>query len=347
MSSVSKASPSFWRFQIVGWAVYALISIPVKFVMFGSFSGAAISLYRELLGFSLTCGMYPIYRHIYAQWSAFSILLVIVALSFVGSSAEFLISFALHNVVLFDEAGFSNDATRVGVLYYRAAVFASWGFLYFGLRLYNEAKDLNQRLVRAISENRLAEAQLLRSQMNPHFLFNALTTIRGSVERSREEFRRIIQSLADYLVYSLDHGKDDLVTLGMEFDATRNYLQVEKSRFQDGIEIECHIEDAARSVRVPGIVLQPLVENAVKYGWQTSHKPLRVRMEVDRPDRNTVRIVVSNSGHWVEPQEKEKTSHLGLTGLRRRLELLYADQHRVEVTDAFGWITITIHIPTL
>ena len=319
----------------------------MKWAIFGSMSGVLISLYREVLGFLLTLGFRFVYRRIFGRWKIFNILLTIIGLSLAGSVLEILVSYALHNVVLFDEAGFGNDTDRTVALYYRALVFAGWSFLYFVFRLFHEAGALSERLACAVADNRDAEAQLLRSQMTPHFLFNALATIRGSAEGATGEFRQTIQSLANYLVYSLDHGRDRLVTLGMEFDATCNYLQVEKARFLNGIEIDWHIDEAARSVRVPGVILQPLVENAIKYGRDTSETPLRIRLNVLRLRRDAVQITVSNTGHWTQPQEKEKSSHLGLSGLRRRLELLYADRHKIEISDAGGWVTLTIHIPTL
>ncbi len=152
--------------------------------------------------------MYLIYRNTsYRQMQVSRLIVLILVLSFSGSTLEILISFALHNVFLFKEAAFSDNSIRVGVLYYRAGLFASWSFLYFVLRLYYESRDLNRRLVHAMSECQETEVQLFRSQMNPHFLFNALTTIHGSVERSREELRRIIQSLGDYLRYAAAAGE--------------------------------------------------------------------------------------------------------------------------------------------
>ncbi len=151
----SKLTP-FWKCQLGGWAVYALIVIPVKWALFRSFSGAAVSFYRELLGLFLTFGMYLIYRHIYGRWRISNILFTVFVLSFAGSAIEIIISFALHNVVLFEEAGFSNDTTRMGVLYYRAAVFAGWSFLYFVFRLIHESDDLQNRLAEALAHHREA-----------------------------------------------------------------------------------------------------------------------------------------------------------------------------------------------
>jgi len=342
--SLWRKLPQFWKYQIVGWAVYALIAIPVKWAIFHSLSGAVISFYRELLGLLLTFGMYLVYRHIYGRWKIFSILLVVIALSFAGSALEILISFALHNVVVFEEAGFSNDATRMGVLYYRAAVFASWSFLYFGLRLYDDSRDLRDRLAEALAHYRETELQMLRAQMNPHFLFNALNGI-GTM--AGKKLQTLVQSLTAFLRFSLDHGADAFVPLGTEYDAMRDYLEVEKFRFRDALEFECHIDEAARPVPVPGIILQPLVENAIKYGRETSGLPLRVHVKVSRPNSSAVQIDVRNTGCWTEPKQREKSSHLGLGNLRRRLELLYADRHQLDIKDDSGWVAVNIRIPTI
>ncbi len=339
----SKLSP-FWKCQLAGWALFALVSIPIKWALFRSFSGAAVSFYRELLGLVLTFGMYLIYRHIYGRWRFSNILFTVFVLSFAGSAVEIIISFALHNVVVFEEAGFSNDITRMGVLYYRASVFAGWSFLYFVLRLIYESQDLRKRLAEALAHHREAEIQMLRAQMNPHFLFNALNAVATLLGKSGSE---LIRSLTSYLRFSLDHGTDAFVPLGTEYDAMRDYLAIEKSRFRDDLEVECHIDEAARPVPVPGIILQPLVENAIKYGRETSDLPLKVRVKVSRPDASTVQIDVCNTGYWMEPTQREKSSHLGLKNLRRRLELLYADRHRLEIRNDGGWVAVNIHIPTV
>lgn len=347
MNSLWSKLTSFWKLQLGGWAVYALIVIPVKWALFGSIVGAAISFYRELIGLVLTFGMYLVYRRIYGHWPVSGILFTVFVLSFAGSAIEIILSLALHNVVIFEEAGFSSDTTRMGVLYYRAAVFAGWSFLYFMLRLISESEDLRRRLAEALVHYRETELQMLRAQMNPHFLFNALNAVGTLAGKSGTKLRALVRSLSDYLRFALDHGADAFVPLGTEYDAMRDYLEVEKFRFSDDLEFECHIDEAARPVAVPGIILQPLVENAIKYGRETSDLPLRVHVKVSRPDASAVHIDVRNTGYWTEPRQREKPSHLGLKNLRRRLELLYADRHRLEIKNDSGWVAVNIHIPTI
>jgi len=192
--------------------------------------------------------------------------------------------------------------------------------------------------------------------MNPHFLFNALNTIRYGIEKPKpehkSELKSTVQSLADYLRFSLDHGNDDFVSLGEEYDAMLDYLRVEKSRFRTDLVCECHIDETLRSVQVPGIILQPLVENAIKYGRETSSLPLQVRVSVTSDDQGMMSLKVSNSGDWI-PQEKNdppkqrlgKSSHLGLQNLRRRLELLYPGKHSLEIESDNGWVNVNVKLP--
>ncbi|MGC2576790.1 MAG: histidine kinase [Terrimicrobiaceae bacterium] len=166
------------------------------------------------------------------------------------------------------------------------------------------ARDRELRLARAESERRKAELQMLRAQVNAHFLFNALNTIRARVEGFTQELRNIVHSLADYLQYSLEHADREFVPLGKEFEALVSYLKVEKARFRDELEIDCRIEDAARNIAVPGIILQPLIENAIKHGRQTSRIPLKLRVLLFCPETERIHIEVSNTGSCIRAFRK-------------------------------------------
>ena len=109
--------------------------------------------------------------------------------------------------------------------------------LYFGIKLMKAARDRELSLARAEAAKRETELQMLRAQINPHFLFNALNTIRAGVEGVEEEVKDVIHSLAEYLRYSLEHGKRELVPLGKEFEALVSYLRAEKARFRNDLEV--------------------------------------------------------------------------------------------------------------
>jgi two-component system, LytTR family, sensor kinase len=154
----------------------------------------------------------------------------------------------------------------------------------------------------------------------------------------------MVQALADYLHYSLTHRNDDFVPMGEEYDALMGYLTLERARLDGKLSIDCQIDDEARKALVPGIILQPLVENAVKYGRETSPSPLQLRLHVLRSGPE-LQIEVSNSGHWIETDSNRSTGGVGLENLQRRLALLYPGQHRLEITREAEHVSVRICIP--
>jgi Histidine kinase len=118
--------------------------------------------------------------------------------------------------------------------------------------------------------------------MNPHFLFNSRTSIEAGLGKQLPNVRAMAQALADYLHYSLTHRNDDFVPMGEEYDALIGYLTLERARLDGKLNIDFQIDNEARKALVPGIILQPLVENAIKYGRETSPSPLQLRLHVLR-----------------------------------------------------------------
>lgn len=338
--------PLFWRFQLAGWTAFVIITFPLKCVLFGGPDTAIIiSAVRDGSSLLLTLVLRRIYQNYWSDKIGRMIALIVVSCALAGLLQGALL-LLLNPVVSSAGELHITKAKEFDALYERTGLLYAWSFLYFGIRHAIEGIRRELRLALIESEKRQAQVQMLRAQMNPHFLFNALNTIRAGVEKANAQLGSMVQSLADFLRFSLDHSNDDFIPLGREFDAMRNYLQVEKARFRDKLEYECDIAEAARVVPVPGVVLQPLVENAIKYGQETSCLPLQVRVKVSR-QAAALKIVVANTGDWQEPAPREKTSHLGLENLRRRLALLYPGQQRLDITHEAGWVTIIIHLPIL
>jgi len=335
----------FWKCQIWGWAAFVILSIPAKMIVLGSLSASVVSLYRDGIGFLLTWGMHEIYRKIsYRRVPVLGVILLILVLSLLSSGIEMLVSRALHRVVLFEEAGFSNGTVATGVFYYRAALFACWSFLYFGVWLVYEAMEKDGRLAHAIEGHREAELQLLRMQINPHFLFNSLNAILNVLERQKQGGIRMVQALCDFLNYSLIHKDDNFVLLGEEYDALMDFLALEKVRFGKNLDLACQIEPEARSAQVPGVLLQPLVENAIKFSRETSDPPFIVRLNIAREGSGLL-IEVCNTGRWIVPDPQRLSGGVGLENIRKRLEWLYPGRHTLEVVPEEGWVAVKLRIP--
>jgi LytS/YehU family sensor histidine kinase len=229
---------------------------------------------------------------------------------------------------------------------FRSMLFFAWSMLYFWIKALHEARERELRLSRAETRQREAELQMLRAQINPHFLFNSLNTVIAGLGREQVVLQSVVQGLADYLRYALAHRDANRVPLGEEFDAIVNYLTVEKARFGDDLQIETALDEELRATLVPGVLLQPLVENALKHGWHSAEPPLRLRLAVRRGGSRNLEIEVANTGEWIDPNaaRRDGVGGTGLENIRRRLALLYPGRHAFEVAGQDGWVVARISL---
>jgi two-component system, LytTR family, sensor kinase len=183
-----------------------------------------------------------------------------------------------------------------------------------------------------------AQLQMLRYQINPHFLFNALNSIRAMIVENPGRAREIVTELAEFMRYSLN-GRGHESTIGEEIQAIENYLAIQRMRFEERLEVSMRIDPVARAIVVPCFLIHPLVENAVKYGMETSPTPLR--LEIDVAPRGADLIVrVSNTGRLLfgdtEPaaHDPRNGTGTGLRNVRQRLELAFPGRHAFTVAEA-------------
>lgn len=188
-----------------------------------------------------------------------------------------------------------------------------------------------------------AQLQMLRYQLNPHFLFNVLNSIRALVEEDPARARQMVTELSGFLRYSLA-SNEAVAAVRDELQAVRNFLAIQKVRFEDGLEVEVDSDQEAERAEVPVFLLQPLVENAIKYGERTSRGVLRVRVSA-RKRGDVLRLRVSNSGTWVASDPGRSGSvGVGLLNIRRRLEQAYPDRWRFSAYSRDGFVHASIRI---
>ncbi|HYC74838.1 sensor histidine kinase [Brevundimonas sp.] len=204
-------------------------------------------------------------------------------------------------------------------------IFISWCFAYLALSYSEQSRENQMRLMEAQTLAADAQNRMLRYQVNPHFLFNTLNALQTLLlDRKTGRARAMVQSLADFLRYSLAREPDEMVTLGEEAEAQSAYLAIEEARFGDQVKFVCEIDSDARNVRVPSLILQPLIENAVKYAVTPSTGTVTISLTA-RLTTERVRIEVRDDGHVGAPVPS-KGLKVGLENVRRRLELAYGGQ---------------------
>lgn len=187
-------------------------------------------------------------------------------------------------------------------------------------------------------EQRLTEARLLnlKAQLHPHFLFNALNTISAFVEKDPRGARQMIEHLGDLLRFSLEHSEDQETMLAAELAALDHYLAIQRVRFEDHLQLRMEIMPDALSASVPSLILQPLVENAIRHSVAQRTTPVCLTIHAARED-GQLRLQVSDDGAGLPPGwHWDAHAGVGLTNTKQRLEQLYPAAHQLTVSNAEG-----------
>ena len=187
-----------------------------------------------------------------------------------------------------------------------------------------------------------AELNLLKNQINPHFLFNSLNSVSSLTMSNPAKAQEVIIKLSEYMRYSLSQGNDTMSTLRKELDNCIRYLEIEKSRFGTKLLYENNIEEKALDCILPAMLLQPLYENAVKHGVYESTEPVLIRTTV-RIEKNSLNIHIIN-GYDPEALPRKGTG-TGLTNIRERLKLIYQMDWNMTVEKKENTFEVDIIIP--
>ncbi len=191
--------------------------------------------------------------------------------------------------------------------------------------------------------------EMLRYQLNPHFLFNSLTSIRGAVSADRDAACQMITHLAEFSRLALFCGNMEILTVAREIEIIHHYLSMEQMRFGDYLTVSIKIDPAAKNLQVPSFIIQPLVENAIKYGSRTSQDALEISIVVETQEPENLSLKISNTGAWVIPgtTDKKESTGTGIAHVRQRLERYYSDKYTFEEHIQDDCVIFEINIPWL
>jgi PAS domain S-box-containing protein len=190
------------------------------------------------------------------------------------------------------------------------------------------------------------ELEMLRYQVNPHFLFNTLNSIREMVLTAPAEGVEMIEALASFYHSCLIHRSKPLSTVSEELDRIEKYLQIQKIRFGKNLEVAVEADAAAGQVYMPVFIVQPIVENAIKFGQKSGAKPLTIRISA-RLEGEKCLITVANSGRWFEPDHdgREPGTQLGSEYVQRCLAHYYGPDAALGIREEDGWVIAQVVFP--
>jgi sensor histidine kinase YesM len=345
-SEWKKRLSSFWTLQLIGWSIYAVM-IYITFLTVVSadrmFRLFQIKSFRALVGFALTCILRLIYKRFSARRDFQIIALLVIASSLIFGSLWTLLEFGFYRVT---EANFSfaremQNFPKVTLDY--AVTLLAWGALYFGIKYWRAWQEERERTLEANALAHQAQLEMLRYQLNPHFLFNALNSIRASIDEDSRRAKRMITEFSEFLRYSLLKSNASSIPLREELEAIRNYLAIEKIRFEEKLDYRFDVEPAAEAYQLPAFLVHPLVENAVKHGMMNNTAPLQIQIKAQARDGGLA-VEVANTGKWSKPGSDGNGTGIGLRNVRQRLEQLFAERSNLNIREDNGWIRATIEI---
>jgi two-component system, LytTR family, sensor kinase len=215
-------------------------------------------------------------------------------------------------------------------------------------RYYRRFREGELRSSRLQTQLTRAQLEALKMQLHPHFLFNTLHSISALVHRNPDAADRMIARLGDFLRLTLENSGAQEVSLQKELEFLTCYLEIERVRFQDRLTTSLDVEPSALDTPVPNLILQPIVENALRHGVAQTRGPGRVEISAKR-ENGSLRIRVWDNGPGLKaitrPDDGLKVG-LGLSNTRARLEQLYGASHRFELENApGGGLLVTLEIP--
>ena len=338
----------YWSLQVGGWAFYAVVQIVAVLARDeGSLSNQRIIFLLYEAAICLTVS--HIYRNLINSWRWLSLSMtrliprVIFSVFVMGGIMYFLRVPVSIPLGLFNKNVVLDPFVFLGQSFFYAIIFFLWSVLYF---IYNYFERYNKSLKLEASIKEI-ELNNLKSQLNPHFIFNALNSIRALVDENPSKSKLAINQLSNILRNSLVTEKRGLTKFEDELKVVKDYLGLESIRFEERLKTELDIAAGSAEFMVPPLMIQTLVENGIKHGISRLKEggviQIKTRVENDR-----LKIHIRNSGHFHLNGAKKTSGGLGLENTRQRLKLIYGDDASFRIlTENNTFVLTEIVIPHL
>ena len=355
---------AFWRLQFLGWGGAMLLRAMSSLANAVPLSFLIIVIIATITGFSLSLILSVIYRALINRraivtWGVTAVVLAI-AVGLYAFIDSWVVSLYRTN------AGASFAQLFLGVFYLDLTLLGAWSALYYAINFYIQVEEQNDQLLQLENQATSAQLAMLRYQLNPHFLFNTLNSISTLVLlKQTEPANAMLSRLSAFLRYTLINEPTARVTVAQEVETLKLYLDIERMRFEERLRTRFDIEPAARDALMPSLLLQPLVENAIKYAVSPLEEGAEITIRAELIG-SVLRIVVSDTGPGLPPgidpadlfganfdtgagaprPHGTQSTGVGLANIRDRLAQAYGENQRFDFAPGpDGGVAVTIELP--
>ena len=346
---------AFWRLQLLGWGGAAVLRGMTSIANERPVTFLVVVLISAITGFSASTVLSVAYgqlinRRPFVTWSATAVVLgLAVAVS------AFINAWTISLYQAGSEVSFAQLV--LGVFYIDMTLLGAWTGLYYAINFFLQVEVQADRLERLEAQATSAQLAMLRYQLNPHFLFNTLNSISTPVLlKQTEPANAMLTRLSSFLRHTLVTQPGGKVTVAQEVETLKLYLDIERMRFEERLRTEFRIEPQAAEAQIPSLLLQPLVENAIKYGVSAQEEGARISLSA-QVIGSRLRLIVSDTGPGLQGQQRNVfaisaannpsgSTGVGLANIRDRLSQAYGADHRFEIeTPPAGGFTVIIELP--
>ena len=346
---------AFWNLQSAGWGAAFLLRAVSALANEQPLDLLALILVTTITGFSISLILSVIYRKLIHQqplitWGLTALILMFAVLFHASIDAW------VQGVYYAGTRETTFAQRLIGLLYLPLTLLGGWSALYYAINFFLTVEQQADRLERLEAQATAAQLAMLRYQLNPHFLFNTLNSISTLVLlKQTQPANAMLTRLSGFLRHTLVAEPGSQVTLAQEIETLQLYLDIERMRFEERLRTQFEIDDAALAAQLPAMLLQPLVENAIKYAVSSQEEGAQISLTA-RVIGERLRLTVEDTGPGVDdaPRDPARDAALGrpvstgvgLANIRNRLAQAYGDNHLFETrSEAGGGFTVLIEIP--
>jgi two-component system, LytTR family, sensor kinase len=327
----------FWRLQIAGWLGISLFSYLLALVNGKPWDAWKVTVPIYLVGFVGTLGLRVLLR-LWRDLPPLPLAAAMLLPALVVAAAMSVTLGLAWQLTCKPDCEPMRTASWFGAMIGYTYLILAWTFLYITLRFYRALQLQTRQAMEATAMAHQAQLKMLRYQLNPHFLFNTLNAISTLIlERDTTTANRMLQGLSGFLRLSLDNDPMQRVTLRQELEALMQYLEVEKLRFDERLRLELDIDEGCRDALLPSLLLQPLIENAIKHAVARRVEGGTLRIAARRRgEQLEIEVADDGPGSGGAPQAPGNGHGVGLVNVRERMRVLYGERQQFFAGDREG-----------
>lgn len=341
----SNRNSLFWTLHATGWGAYAIAQYFGALLVEKSFEYQLVIGVAAISGFVLSMPMRYIYRALVGKPLRVVIFSVLGTCYVISLALRIIINYS-YKLLVEPDWQFKTTFEIFGGAVSMTFLLVCWSAIYFGVKYYESLQRQREVALRSAALAQEAQLKMLRYQLNPHFLFNTLNAISTLIlDNQNRTANHAVTRLSEFLRYTLDQDPMKKVTLRQEIEALDLYMNTERLRFGGRLRLEYAVEEPALDALVPSLLLQPLIENAVKYAITPREDGGSIRIE-GRARGAMLEITVVDDGPGLrDGNALIEGRGVGLRNTRERLAVLYSEKHRFAVLNSHPGMRIEIGFP--